>query len=72
MTWLRVLGGAPVASCVAQPVKKVRQHDLPSLEKGWGCVYWVVVGVGGWGWGEVPPQFTFLKCIKLSPIQRWT
>ena len=29
-----------------QPVKKVRQHDLPSLEEGWGCVYWVVVGVG--------------------------
>ena len=28
-----------------QPVRKVRQHDLPSLEKGWGCVYWVVVGV---------------------------
>ena len=21
-----------------QPVRKVRQHDLPSLEKGWGCV----------------------------------
>ena len=29
-----------------QPVGKVRQHDLFSLEKGWGCVEWMVVGVG--------------------------
>ena len=31
-----------------QPVRKVRQHDLPSLEKGWG-----VRLLGGGGRGRV-------------------
>ena len=33
-----------------QPVRKVRQHDLPSLEKGWGLR---LLGGGGGGRGRV-------------------
>ena len=49
-----------------QPVRNVRQHDLPSLEKGWGCAHWVAVGVGGKGWGG-----GFYNCDRTATRITW-